>query len=96
MKAQDADEAALRLSSRPYDILLIRTLDHACIPLLSSLKGVIVEELLMVSAEDIQQHNPDLVVIAGVPDAFKTFEDGLTVTLDGEEKLIYEGIVEAT
>lgn len=96
IKAHDAGEAALRLSSNPHDILLIRTLDHACIPLLPRLKGVIVEELLMMSAADIQQHNPDLVVIAGVPDAFKTFEDGLTVTLDGEEKLIYEGIVEAT
>jgi pyruvate kinase len=71
IKAQDADEAALRLSSKLYEILLIRTLDHACIPLLPRLKGVIVEELLMVPMEEIQQHNPDLVVIAGVPDAFK-------------------------
>ncbi len=94
MKAQDAGEAALRLRSFNGDILLIPTLDETYTPLLSRIKGVIVEDLLMVSSEDIQRNNPKLVVVAGVPDACKMFEEGLTVTLDGEEKLIYEGIVE--
>jgi len=39
--------------------------------------------------------NPGLVVIADVPDAFRQFEAGQFVSLNGEEKIIYEGLIEA-
>ena len=92
--ASDASEAALRLVTTDHDILLIKTLDRSFEALLTKVRGVIVEEFVMLSPEELQTANPDLVVISGVPDACSTFEDGLTVTLDGEEKLIYEGLVE--
>lgn len=92
-KAGTADEAAAQLTATRHEILLVRTFDQAYLPLLSRLKGVIVEELQMLSNDEIQRHNPELVAVARVPNAFATFEDGLTVTLDGEEKLIYEGVV---
>ena len=36
----------------------------------------------------------DRLLISGVADAFATFEHELIVSVDGREKLIYEGVVE--
>ena len=37
--------------------------------------------------------NPDLVWLTNVADATTKLEDGLMVTIDGSQLLVYEGIV---
>ena len=37
--------------------------------------------------------NPNLVWITNTPDALKNLENDLSVTIDGEQGLIYEGII---
>jgi phosphohistidine swiveling domain-containing protein len=94
VKVRDADEAVRRIAGQEHKILVTRTLDSSFEGVLPKLKGLIVEEYISLPPEDVQKLQPDIVVIASVPDACATFENGLTVTLDGEEKLIYDGIVE--
>ncbi len=94
VNAENLDEAVLRVSADNEEILVTRTLNKAFKPLLQNLKGVILEEYSTVALDEMQMLQPDLVVIARVPHAMETFEDGLMISMDGAEKLIYEGMVE--
>ncbi len=96
VKANDLGEAVLRIQGTHDEILLTKTLDVSFKPLLPKLKGVILEDHSTMPPEEMSLLNPELVVIAGVPDACAAFEDDLTVTMDGEEKLVYEGVVAET
>ena len=93
MKAKDLGDAVLHIEGTVDEILLTKSLDHRFKPLLPKLKGVLLEEFSTLSQDEILMLNADLTVISGIPDAFATFESDLTVSIDGEEKLIYEGIV---
>lgn len=94
LKAVDLSEAVLRLHGEGNEILLTRRLDKAFKPLLRNLKGIILEEYSTISSEEMQLLNPNLVMISGVFRALDCFEEGIIVSMDGEEKLIYEGVVE--
>ena len=94
VKAADISEAVLRLHGEGEEILLTRRLDKAFKPLLRNLKGIILEEYSTISPEEMQLLNPNLVMISGVFRALDCFEEGIIVSMDGEEKLIYEGVVE--
>jgi pyruvate kinase len=85
VKVADLSEAVLRIQGKG---------DQAFKPLLRNLKGIILEEYATIPPEEILLLNPDLVVLSGVFNALECFEDGMTVSMDGEEKLIYEGVVE--
>ena len=41
--------------------------------------------------EIVKTINPNIVYVSQVPQALNRFEEHITVTLDGNEKLIYEG-----
>jgi len=45
------------------------------------------------SPEQIRGMAPEAAVIASVPGALTQLEDGLTVTLHGDESVVYEGII---
>jgi pyruvate kinase len=75
------------------EIILIPYLGREYIPRLKSLKGVVVEEGSAAPPDEILREAPDIVLISKVPDALASFEDGQLVTLDGHEKIIYEGFV---
>ena len=94
VKVTDLSEAVLKIEGTGDEILLTTSLDTGFKPLLPKLKGVILEEYSTLPHEEIRMLNPDLVLISGVPEALEHSENEQTVSLDGEEKLIYEGVVE--
>jgi len=93
VKAMDAEEARKRLRLDSSEILVapVLTEDHA--DLLPYLAGVVLEDRSQISHERIRELNEELVFISEVPNALFGIEDGITVTIDGEEKIIYEGVV---
>ncbi len=93
LKANNPENAASLVHEDGQDILLTRTLSRAFKPILSKIRGLIIEEKSQIPADEIRAANPSLTVIAEVPDAFASLEDNLFVSLDGEEKIVYEGIV---
>ncbi len=93
VKARELGEAVLRIEGDGREILVTHSLDHRFRPLVPKLAGIILEEYATLSYDDMLMLNPELTFISGVPDALTIFESDLTVSIDGEEKLIYEGFV---
>jgi pyruvate kinase len=99
IKAKDLDTAARRLrSDGPSEssgntILLTHTLDKSFIPIIRIVDGIILEGASELSRELLNLVNPRIVYVAHVPNAMGVFEENHTVTLDGEEKIIYEGTI---
>lgn len=93
VKATDPDEARRRLRLDASEILVAPVLTDGHIGILPNLLGVIIEDRSQVSHDHILEANDDLVVISEVPNAMFGIEDGITVTVDGEEKIIYEGVL---
>jgi pyruvate kinase len=91
VKAADLAEAEARIKGTGDEILLTRYLDPEFYPVLARVRGYILEEFSAMSYTEIARHNPSIVALAGAPDAFASFADGAEVTIDGEEKLVYEG-----
>ncbi len=96
VRVEDSLDAELRLKHDGTEILLARFLTPDFLPLLTSLSGIVLEESSYLSEEQIRTRASDAAVIASVPDAMAILEDGLTVTLHGEEKIVYEGMMPAT
>jgi pyruvate kinase len=91
IKADTLSDASLLLRNNGGEILLTHTLDESFIPIVRIVDGIILEGNTELSREMIRLINPNVVFIARVHDAMKRIEDRLIVTLDGEEKNIYEG-----
>ena len=94
VKVNNLSEAVLKLQGTGNEILLIKSIDMSFRPLVPKLRGLIVEDPTTFPPEEMLLLNPQLVMIAGVPEALQTFEPDLIVSMDGEEQLIYEGVVE--
>jgi pyruvate kinase len=93
VKVIDALDAELKLKHDHTEILLARFLTPDFLPLLEGLSGIVLEESSYLSPEQIQEMAPGIASIGSVPDAMSVFEDGFTVTLHGEEHVIYEGVI---
>jgi pyruvate kinase len=93
VRVQDSLDAELRLKHDGTEILLARFLTPDFLPLLNGLQGIVLEESSYLSPDQIKSKAPEAAVISSVPDALRQLEDGLTVTLHGEEFVIYEGIL---
>jgi len=91
VKAEDALDAELALKHDGTEILLTRFLTPDFLPLLKGLRGVVLEESSYLDREQLQAVEPGIVLISSVPNAVASLEAGLTVTLHGEEFVIYEG-----
>lgn len=76
-----------------HTILVCERITEAMIPVLRVVDGVISEGLSDIPEETLRLVNPTLVWINKVGDASKILENDLSVTIDGEQGLIYEGIV---
>jgi len=94
VKADSCEQASRRLKMDGSEILLTRFLSPEHIPLLRGIGGLIVEEDSAVPPETIRAANPDIVFIADVPNAAAQFEDNQLITLEGNEKIMYEGFLE--
>lgn len=93
VKARTLDDAARSLSKRDAEVLVTHTLDESFIPILRLVDGVILEGVSEMPWELVRAANPRLVYVSQVAHAMERIEENLTVTLDGAEKLIYEGIL---
>ncbi len=91
VKARSYEQAKQQLKLSGEEILLVTTLTTEYEPLLRHIKGVIVESAPGVPLERIRDINPELVFISDVRDAYRQFEHNQSVSLDGEEKIVYEG-----
>lgn len=94
VKAKDEHDAFQKLSGTGDEILLIPYLDNKVSNFLTNIKGVIIQEICLIPQERLREINPELVVISEVHDAMQRLEDGLIVTIDGEQGLVYEGEIE--
>jgi len=95
VKANSLEEAILNIKGDGNEILLTKYIDENFKPILKKINGYILEEFSSISWEEIHNENPDIVAIAGVLNAMDTLENNLIITLDGEEKLIYEGVIDS-
>jgi len=95
VKAKSYDQAKQRLKLSGDEILLTGTLTAEYKPLLRHVRGVIVEDAPDVDLEEIRTINPDLVFVSDVRDAYRQFEHNQSISLDGEEKIVYEGFLDA-
>jgi pyruvate kinase len=93
VKAIDALDAELKLKHDGTEVLLTRFLTTDFLPLLKGVRGVVLEESSYLGPEQIRAVEPGLVAIVSVPGAVSQIEEGLTVTLHGDEYVIYEGVV---
>ena len=93
VKADDPETTARRVHEERADVLVTTVLTEAFRDVLPLVVGIIVQERSQIPPEQLLAANPDLVVISEVPNAVSTIEDGVTVTLDGEEQIIYDGVV---
>ncbi len=93
VKAENFELAQHRLRWDGTEILLTCSVGKEFFPRLSSLLGIVIEGELSLSPEEVRKIAPKIVIIADVPNAMDNFEDGQLVTLDGQEKIIYEGFM---
>ena len=93
MRARDAAEASAKLMLTGDEILVAPGLDESFVPFLGSIAGYVLEGYSLVPWERILEINPDCVGIASAPKVMTTLPDNLEITINGGEKLVYEGIV---
>jgi pyruvate kinase len=92
VKVADLKEAERRIKGG--EILLTKYIDRGFFPVLARIGGYILEEFSAMSFQEIEKHNPGIVALAGTRDALKLLHDGDLVTIDGGEKLVYQGAPE--
>src|SRR6056297_3290364 len=96
VKAGTFEQARSRLKLDGTEILITRYLSREFTELLPDIKGIILEEDSAIPPGEISKSNPHIVFISDVPEALAQFEDYQLVTLDGGEKIIYEGFLDKT
>lgn len=93
VKATTLEEAIVSIKKDGGDILLVHSLHPDFIPLVRMATGIIVESVTEVPWDLVKMTNPSLACVAEVPGAMERFENGMTVTLNGEERVVYEGVI---
>jgi pyruvate kinase len=92
--AATAKEALERIKDYEGKILVCKELTDDFIPVLRIVKGVICESISEISGAKLREINPHLVWLNNMRHVMKKLEQGLTVTLDTEHLLVYEGSIE--
>jgi pyruvate kinase len=93
VKVNNIEEAKTLIKGDGNEIMLTRYIDESFKPVLKKIKGYILEEFSSISWEEIHAENLELVAIAGALNAMSILENNFSVTMDGKEKLVYEGII---
>jgi pyruvate kinase len=91
--AATVHEALQRINDYEGEILVCRELTDDYTPILRVVKGVICEGISEISEAELCDINPNLVWLTHIRHAMKKLEQGLTVTLDAEQLLVYEGSI---
>jgi pyruvate kinase len=91
--AATVQEALQRINDYESEILVCEELTDDYTPILRVVKGVICEGLSEIDEAKLCDINPNLVWLTHIRHAMKKLEQGLTVTLDAKQLLVYEGSV---
>lgn len=89
--AETPEAALAMLRKKGGEILVTKNLDMSFVPILRIVNGLVVENPSDLKEETLEMINPNIVWVSQVPKAMTILEQGLTITLDSKEKLIYEG-----
>jgi len=94
VKAKNLDEAVAALKKDDGgDILLVPPLHPDYIPIVRLAKGVIAEGVSELPWDVVRMTNPDIILVTEVAGAMDSMETGMTVTIDGGEQVVYEGVL---
>jgi pyruvate kinase len=93
VRAMSAAEASAKLMLTGDEILVTANLDEGFLPFIKGIAGYVAEGYSLIPMERIQAENPDCVGIASAAGALEILSDNLEVTVNGEEKHVYEGII---
>lgn len=93
LKVSDIQEAQKAVSLHPNSILLVPKLTDGFKGIIGKVKGILVEGKSEIPPESLRDMNAGLVLIYDIPDGFAQFEAGQFVSLNGKEKIIYEGLI---
>lgn len=93
VKAKNPSDFITNLRRTKGEILLCPKLTEDWIPILRVVDGVIVSGDNELPPEMISFTNPNLVWISEIGNAEKSLESGRTVTIDGKDLLVYEGML---
>ena len=93
IQAKEVSGLREQLSVSRNSILVCEKITEDLLPILRIVEGVVCEGGSDVSQETLSYVNKDLVWILHARHARKYLESDLTVTLDGEQGLVYEGMV---
>ncbi|MCL2879374.1 MAG: pyruvate kinase [Treponema sp.] len=91
--ASSPEEARSALISHSGEILICRELTEDYTPILRLMNGVICEKISEINEQQLRYINPNLVWLTHIRNAASQLESGLTVTIDADQLLVYEGIV---
>lgn len=90
---EDLLELKDKVKLHHHTILVCHRIAEEHIPALRIVDGVIAEAGSDIPPEQLALINDALVWVENVPDAQRVLEDGVSVTIDGEQGLVYEGLV---
>ena len=93
VKAKTPSDFVTNLRHTKGEILLCPTINEDWIPILRVVDGVIASGNNELPAEMITFTNPNLVWVSEIGNAEKSLESGRTVTIDGKDLLVYEGML---
>jgi pyruvate kinase len=93
MHAAAPKEALQRIKDYEGEILVCKELTEDYIPILRIVKAVICEGVSELNETRLRDINPSLVWLTHIRHAMKKLEQGLTVTLDAKQLLVYEGSI---
>lgn len=93
MKADSPEDARPLAGHLKSPVLVLRRITADYIPILRVVNAVISETGSDLSAGDLKDINKDLVWVTDAPDVLTTLENNLSVTVDGEQGLVYEGTI---
>lgn len=91
--AEDILELGDKIRLHHHVILVCERITKGLVPALRVVDGVVSESTSDLTAEEIKLINSELVWVQNVPNAQKIIESALSVTIDGEQGVIYEGII---
>lgn len=93
VRAETLEDAFVALRKKGGEILVTRNLDMSFVPILRVVNALVIENPTELSEEILSMINPNLVWVSQVPGAMRILEPGLTITVDGREKIVYEGTI---
>lgn len=93
IQANDSRSFKERMAYNRHGVLVCSRITEELLPLLRVVDGVVAENGSDIPIDMLSMVNKDLVWILSAPGAMRSLENDLTVTLDGEQGLVYEGRV---